>query len=239
MKLVNFLLFIVGLVVVIFVILTARAEDSPRLDNVQSMEPREFCTVIADEFLAGAVNQAAGHARNIKLATAEILENAEHGIMPPKDAMYVPDWDKLTDAEKDFVRDHTFTGYDEAEKIGRAVTDDEAWKMAQAYFNQCMAQRKTEKHSKAFIRVEALENVNPEKRKSQCAEYLSDHAFIGKAVKHGHDCDQMKEWTQTTDGVQDERRTKISRLLDEACAAANVQAWFDTYWKACLEGRKP
>src|SRR5579859_3443411 len=119
----------------------AHAEDSPRLENIESMEPREFCTVVADEFLAGAVNQAAGHAREIRLASAEILENVEHGVMPSKEAMYVPEWDKLTEAEQDFVRVHTFTGYDEAAKIGRPVTDEEAWAMAQAYFRKCVTER--------------------------------------------------------------------------------------------------
>lgn len=83
--------------------------------------------------------------------------------------------------------------------------------------------------------AEALENVNPAKRYAQCAEYLSDHAFIGKAVKHGRDCDQMKDWTKNIEGVQEERRTKILRLLDEACSAEDVEAWFDGYYRKCMQ----
>lgn len=86
-----------------------------------------------------------------------------------------------------------------------------------------------------FIRAEALENVNPAKRYAQCAEYLSDHAFLGKAIKHGRDCDQMKEWTSTIPDVPDERRAKIARLLDEACAAPNVEEWFDVYYRKCMK----
>lgn len=201
-----------------------------RSDYINSLEPSEYCEVIADQFYAGVLGKLYGSAREFKHSTPEVLENMEHGIPLPKDGLYVFEWDKLDAAEKAFVRQHVLAGYDKATPD---LTDQDALAMGQAYFDACMEARKSLKHT-GFIRVEALENINPAKRYSQCAELLYDYAFIGKAIKHGRDCDDMKKVARETDGVSDERRAKILRILNEACAAPDIEAWFEGYYKACM-----
>lgn len=213
------------------------AAESAFLD-VESLAPSQYCEVAASQYLAGAVSQAYGSARELKDASPELLENYEHGIALPKDGIYVHHWKDYTEAQRDFVRLHVLLGYDAAARMGHPVSDKEAWDMHQDFYLGCLEQKKAEKHADAgdFIRVEALENVAPSQRFFQCQEWLSDYEFIGSAVKHGRDCDQMKQWTHDTEGVQDERRAKIIRIVNEACAAKNIDAWFEGYAKRCMDG---
>lgn len=224
---------VIGVLIVLFNPGMACADA--RLDNMRSMDTEDYCTVVADQFLAGVLNQAYGSAREFKATTPAIVEMVEHGLPLPKDAMYVLEWDDHTPAEKEFLRQHVLEGYDEAAKIGREVTEEEAVEMARAYFSKCMREPRASLSS-PFLHVEALENVAPAKRLSQCTEWLSDYKFVALAVKHGRDCDQMKEWNQTVEGVADERRAKITRLVSEACAAGKegVDAWFEEYSRQCM-----
>ena len=215
----------------------AHAED--RLDVVLSMEHKDYCEVVADEFYAGVIGKLYGSAREFKPTTHAIMENLEHGIPLPKDGLYVVDWDKMSDRDKAFVRQHVLLGYDEAAKIGRDLSEEETRAMGQAYYDRCMADRVTAvEDTSPFVKVEALENVNPAKRYAMCTEWLSDYKFIALAVKHGHDCDDMKEWTKTTEGVHDARRAKIGRLLDEVCGH-DPDAWFESYSKQCMGIKSP
>jgi hypothetical protein len=208
------------------------AQAGDRLDIVLSMEHEDYCGVIADQFLAGILGELYGSARKLKASTPQIMENLEHGIPLPKDALYVTDWEKLSDRDKAFVEEHVLRGYDEAAKIGRELAENETRAMAQAYFDRCMSDKVTAIDS-PFRKVEALENVNPAKRFAQCTEWLSDHRSIALFIKHGRDCDEMKEWTQNTEGVHDARRAKISRLLNEVCGK-DPDAWYEAYSKQCM-----
>lgn len=209
-----------------------------RLDILEAAPNVDYCTVSADMFLAGLRSQSAGHAKVIKEASPNMISHAQHGYPVPKDAMYVPEWDSLTDNERGFVEKNVFSGWDESSKIGRPVTEEEALMMAQTMFNNCMYER-TKNKRMGFIKTAALDGaVNPkEKRYFQCREWLSDHAFIGKAIKRGRDCGQMIEWITSSD-VNMERKDKILRLLGEACTAPDVQAWFDKYYNECMGENK-
>src|SRR3954466_868452 len=209
-----------------------QAQAGDKLDIVLAMDQKDYCEIVADEFYAGVIGKLYGSAREFKPTTQSIIENLEHGIPLPKDALYVVDWENMSDRDKAFVQEHVLLGYDEAAKIGRELTEDETKAMGQAYFNRCMQDRLTAVDS-PFRKVEALENVNPAKRVAMCSEWLSDHKFIALAVKHGRDCDDMKDWTKNTEGVQDTRRAKISRLLDEVCGH-DPDAWYESYSKKCM-----
>lgn len=81
--------------------------------------------------------------------------------------------------------------------------------------------------------AEALANVDPSKRVTQCAEWLKDHNTLGMAAKQGH-CDEMIEITTYLPGVEDERRAKILRLLGEVCKSTDIDAWFGEYASFCM-----
>lgn len=207
-----------------------------RSDYINSLDPEDYCGVVADQYYAGVLGKLYGSVRELKATTAEILENLEHGIPLPKDALYVHNWDQLDDAEKAFVRSHVLKGYDKATPD---LTDEAAQALGQDYFDGCLEARKSQKRTDVFprfIKVEALENVAPAKRFSQCKEWLTDYNVIGIAVRSGRDCDQMKEWNQTTEGVEEGRRAKITRIVNEACAVGKdgVDAWFEEYSKKCM-----
>src|SRR4051812_42383769 len=209
-----------------------QAQAGDKLDIVLAMDQKDYCEIVADEFYAGVIGKLYGSAREFKPTTQSIIENLEHGIPLPKDALYVVDWENMSDRDKAFVQEHVLLGYDEAAKIGRELTEDETKAMGQAYFNRCMQDRLTAVDS-PYRKVEALENINPAKRVAMCTEWLADYKFLALAVKHGRDCDDMKDWTRNTEGVQEARRAKISRLLDEACGH-DPEAWYETYAKKCM-----
>jgi hypothetical protein len=225
---------------VMFVCATLLSFNMPaqadRLDIVMAMDQKDYCGIVADQFYAGIIGKVYGAAREFKPATPDIIEKMEHGVPLPKDALYVIDWEELSDRDKSFVLEHVLLGYDEAAKIGRQLTEDETRAMGQAYFDSCMQNKLTAIDS-PFRKVEALENVNPAKRFAQCTQWLSDHRSIAQFIKHGRDCDEMKDWTKNTEGVQDERRAKISRLLNEVCGK-DPDAWYESYSKQCM-GIKP
>jgi hypothetical protein len=210
-----------------------QAHAGDRLDIVLAMDQKDYCEIVADEFYAGVIGKLYGSAREFKPTTKSIIENLEHGIPLPKDALYVVDWDNMSERDKAFVQQHVLLGYDEAAKIGRDLTDEETKAMGKAYFDRCMMDRLTAVDDSPFKKVEALENVNPAKRIAMCSEWLADYKFIALAIKHGRDCDDMKDWTRNTEGVQEARRAKISRLLDEACGH-DPEAWYETYAKKCM-----
>lgn len=207
-----------------------------RLDTLEAAPDVDYCTISADQFVSAIKAHTAGHARLIKEASPNIIHHAQEGFGVPKDAMYVPEWNSLTEKERGFVEKNVFSGWDEAAKIGRPVTDDEAMMMAQTMFNKCIYDRTKNKRMN-FTKTAAIDgavNVR-QKRYNQCKEWLSDHIFIGKAVKSGKDCGQMVEWTTASD-VNMERKDKILKLLYEACTAPSVQGWFDKYYEECMGG---
>lgn len=220
---------------ILMLLLPALLHAGQRMDYINTLEPADYCEVVADQFYAGALGRLYGSVRELKASTPAIIESLEHGLPLPKDGLYVLDWDKLDAIERAFVARHVLGGYDRATPD---MDETQVLALAQAHYDACMESRKTHKRTDVgrFIRAEALENVAPAKRLAQCTEWLADYKFIGLAVKHGRDCDQMQDWTRDTEGVQDERRAKIARILDQVCALPRdaIDAWFGELAKTCM-----
>jgi len=129
----------------------ARAD---RADDLVQMTDMDYCSTTADMVVGGITSEIAGHKREIRNASAAILEMAEHGIPLPKDAMYVQGWNKMTEHEQEFMKQFTFLGYDQA-ATNPGLTDEEGMKLAQKYFEACMYQRTKEKHSSSGYLIHA------------------------------------------------------------------------------------
>lgn len=129
-----------------------------RLDILEAAPNIDYCSISSDQFKSGAVAQAAGHARVIEEANYAIKELAEHGLPLPKRAMFVPEWNSLTDNERNFVTNNAFSGWDEAAKIGRPITEEEAQKMAQTVFEKCMYER-TKNKRMGFTKTAAIDGA--------------------------------------------------------------------------------
>ena len=192
-----------------------------RVDILESMTDKDYCSVVADQFYAGVQSQQSGHKRELRHASKEILELAEHGQLP-KDAMYVPEWDELSDRDKAFITQNVMDGYDEAGKIPQ-LTEEMGLKMGQAVFERCMYERTKQKRTgfendrtqSEYIKVDALSNQSKEARYWQCAQWLEDHIFIGRYAAKG-DCEQMILRTEQEPDVDEARREKLLKLMYEA-----------------------
>src|SRR6185295_11003127 len=111
-----------------------------RVDQIEVMSNMDYCAVVADQFYAGVQSQMNGHARKLTAVTPQIGEMMEHHEPLPKDAMYVPEYDSLTEREKQWMATNVLLGYDEAAKVS-GLTDEQAIKMTQTVFEGCMYKR--------------------------------------------------------------------------------------------------
>lgn len=181
----------------------ARADN---VDQLEALPDTDYCRVTTDMFYGGATSQIGGHARAIKEATPYILELAKHGQPLPKDAMYAPDWNKLTDREQKYMADLTFLGYDEAAKIP-GLTEEQAVKMTQAYFEHCMYERTKAKHS-SFIKVsydEKAGKVRMDKLRTCAAHSRVAVTIFGLAQGGMSPNDFWKAYPLSQDWTQEQR----------------------------------
>lgn len=78
-------------------------------------------------------------------------------------------------------------------------------------------------------------------RAQECSESLGDQVLIGNMLGSGKGtADDLRAMAQNSAAdLGPERVEKIQHLIDEADAAHQkgaIQAWFDDYWHACLDG---
>lgn len=109
-----------------------------RADDILSGDGEALCYATAKWYHAGAMSKIGGYARKFEPMTPMHLEMLEHQIPLPKDAMYVPEWDSMTDNEQKFLSERVLAGYDAAAE-GKWTDNEQASKAANDLFNDCMA----------------------------------------------------------------------------------------------------
>lgn len=68
----------------------------------------------------------------------------------------------------------------------------------------------------------------------RCAQKLQDNALIGRAVAWRASKETLQYIACRGGGLDEQRRAKMLRLIDEAYAAGNVHAWYASYVGKCL-----
>ncbi|MGH7462207.1 MAG: hypothetical protein ACREMA_14445, partial [Longimicrobiales bacterium] len=69
---------------------------------------------------------------------------------------------------------------------------------------------------------------------ARCVQKLHDASLIGRAVVWRASKETLQIIACYGDALDEQRRAKILRLIDEAYAAGNVHAWYASYVGRCL-----
>lgn len=217
----------------------ARAD---RVDTIEAMSDMDYCSVVADQFYAGALAQINGSARVLTALTPVVVEMLEHGMPIPKDAMYVPEFDSLTDREKQWMATNVLLGYDEAAKV--KATDEQAKKMTQTLFEGCMYKRTAQKRVDAkpttpptdLISVASSEGLT--RRIQECRELLRDQLYIADAMMNNIPKRLVIQKAQNASNLTPEHKREVLKLIDEAYSSPDPAAWVAIAWDACVDGAR-
>lgn len=202
----------------------ARAD---RVDIIENMPDMDYCTVVADQFHAGALSQIGGSARKLTALTPMVVEIIEHGGKVPKDAMYVPEFNSLTDREKAWMETNVMEGYDEASKI-KDLTDEQAIKMTQKVFEGCMYKRTANK------RVNFIKTASSEMLGEVCKNRIFDINRIADAVANEVPQDHVIDVAKKSH-LQADRLALILEMVDEAYSySGNLMEWMKYRMVGCM-----
>lgn len=222
----------------VFVMFTDAKAD--RVDVIENMSDMDYCSVVADQFYAGALAQIGGSARKLTALTPVVVEMLEHGMPIPKDAMYVPEFDSLTDREKSWMATNVLLGYDEAAKV--KATDEQAKKMTQTLFESCMYKRTAQKRTEAKPVIPRMQMVASSegltRRIQECRELLRDQLYIGDAMMNNIPKRLVVQKAQNASNLTTEHKLEVLKLIDEAYSSPDPAAWVSNAWDACVDGAR-
>lgn len=125
--------------------------------------------------------------------------------------------------------------------------DDWAQRVAQKIIEKCWydyGKRRVEKQSAlpGLRRCASSEALPQSTRFNQCSEQLADQVLIGNMIGGGGGTagDLRTMAARSEQQLGPERFRKVLALIDEAeksqAKEGGVQAWFDNYWHACMDG---
>lgn len=85
-----------------------------------------------------------------------------------------------------------------------------------------------------MLTVQAAE---PSRRTEECTSLLQEEDYILLLYQRGDDFAAMRARAlKSTHLLTPERFDKIMKLIDSAEKSGDVKAWFDDYWRACMDG---
>src|SRR6185295_3908250 len=170
-----------------------------------------------------------GHARKLTAMTPTIVELMEHHEPLPKDAMYVPEFDSLTDREKQWMSTNVLLGYDEAAKH-KDLTDEQAVKMTQTVFEGCMYKRSGQKRLN-FIQTASSEKILEEQF---CKDRLYDINKIVGALERRIPQQYAEKVAKNSPELSPDRLAMILLMIDEAYHSTNLIEWMKSRAKDCM-----
>lgn len=105
-----------------------------------------YCVNAASVFDQGTWARSIGIARDLKQSPPGLPTRTASADEVPKESMYHPDWDQLTERDQAFFQKHIFAGYDAADGLVKdsgknateVLTKQTRDSMQEAYFLECL-----------------------------------------------------------------------------------------------------
>lgn len=108
-----------------------------RADDIVAGPAEDFCSIARNWYRAGIRNQMYGSKREFKEMNPAMIELLEHKVPLPKDGMYVPEWNGMTDKERSMLSFYVLSGYDASAEHG-GFTNEEIDTGTKEYYDSCM-----------------------------------------------------------------------------------------------------
>lgn len=220
-----------------------------------------ICTNAIDAFDQGVWARSLGIPKTIKQAPPGMPTIAASEDVP-RDSLYHPDWDKLTERDKAFFQKHLFAGYDAADAMVSSfleklkdIQDNEGFSidavlsikarqvMADGYFKECL---RTETAARTYKKPASLINTKSEAlgkprltKEHECSTwYDSAHWVMGK-VRSGMTKEAFWFRYSMPESYDDAYRVRVSGMVDKAYANPSGAGDFaqEVYW-SCMDDWK-